>query len=120
MTDKRTLITNTDITNTSNYVGRINTELMTAIGAKQTTINSITGQLILGNGNGLTTTNAGLTFSTNTLNATNFAGSGGGITNIPYFNLINKITVGNGLSITTGSVVASPNLTLNLSSGTQE
>ena len=67
---------------TSNYVGRINTELTTAIGGKQATINSTAGQLIIGNGNGATTTNAGLTWTTATtlLTATNIAGAGSGIT----------------------------------------
>jgi hypothetical protein len=37
---------------------------------------------------------------------------------IPYFNLTNKITVGNGLAISAGSAVASPSITLNLSAGT--
>jgi hypothetical protein len=41
-------------------------------------------------------------------------GSGDGLSNIPYFNLINKITVGNGLAITPGSATTSPNITLSL------
>jgi hypothetical protein len=91
--------------------------LQGALDGKEGSIASTAGQLIIGNGNGLTTTNAGLIFATNTLTTTNLAGSGVGITNIPYFNLTNKITVGNGLAITTGSAVASPNLTLNISGG---
>jgi hypothetical protein len=34
--------------------------------------------------------------------------------NIPYFNLTNKITVGSGLAITTGSATVSPDITLSL------
>jgi hypothetical protein len=75
----------TDINNTSNYVARINTELTTSISGKQATINSTAGQLIIGNGDGFTTTSTGLTWNsvsntltatnltTNTLNATNLA-----------------------------------------------
>jgi hypothetical protein len=92
--------------------------LQGALDGKQASISSVANQIIIGNGNGLTTTSTGLTFSANTLTETNLTGSGGGITNIPYLNLINKITVGNGLAIMTGSVKASPNLTLNLSSDT--
>jgi hypothetical protein len=49
------------------------TGLDTALTGKQNTINSTAGQLIIGNGNGLTTTNTGLTFNstTSTLTATN-------------------------------------------------
>jgi len=66
---------------TSNYVARVNTELTTAIGGKQATINSTANQIIIGNGNGATTTNAGLTWTGgNTLNATNIAGAGSAIT----------------------------------------
>ena len=104
--------------NTSNYVARINTELNTALSTKQATINSTANQIIIGNGNGLTTTSTGLTFVTDTLTATKFSGNGLGITNIPYFNLTNKITVGNGLGITTGTVSTSPNITLELTGGT--
>ena len=61
------------------------TGLDTALGTKQATINSTANQLIIGNGNGLTTTSANLTFnsSTNTLSATNFVGNGSGLTNLP-------------------------------------
>ena len=45
-------------------------------------------------------------------------GSGSSLSNIPYFNLTNKLTVGNGLEISPGSAATSPNLTLNLSAGT--
>jgi hypothetical protein len=58
---------------TSNYVARINTSINTG---KQDIINSIANQIIIGNGNGLTTTSTGLTFATNTLNATNLSISG--------------------------------------------
>jgi len=63
--------------NTSNYVARVNTELTTALGtaisATQPKIISTAGQLIIGNGDGLTTTSTGLTWTsgTTTLNATN-------------------------------------------------
>ena len=53
-----------------------------------------------------------------TVTATLFSGSGNSLSNIPYFNLINKLTTGNGLAITTGSATTSPNLTLNLTAGT--
>ena len=61
------------------------TGLDTALGTKQATINSTANQLIIGNGNGITTTSANLTFnsSTNTLTATNFTGNGSGLTNLP-------------------------------------
>jgi hypothetical protein len=66
---------------TSNYVTRVNTELTTALAGKQATINSTANQIIIGNGNGVTTTNAGLTWTGgNTLNATNIAGAGSAIT----------------------------------------
>jgi hypothetical protein len=39
---------------------------------------------------------------------------GSGNIDIPYFNLTNKITVGSGLSISAGSTVASPEITVNL------
>ena len=58
---------------TSNYVARINTSINTG---KQDIINSIANQIIIGNGNGLTTTSTGLTFATNTLNANNLSISG--------------------------------------------
>ena len=47
------------------------TGLQGALDGKQATINSTAGQLIIGNGNGLTTTNTGLTFSGSTLTANN-------------------------------------------------
>ena len=39
---------------------------------------------------------------------------GSGNIDIPYFNLTNKITVGTGLAITTGSATTSPNITISL------
>jgi len=39
---------------------------------------------------------------------------GSGNIDIPYFNLTNKITVGTGLAITTGSAITSPNITISL------
>jgi len=59
--------------NTSNYVARVNSELTTAIAATQPKIISTAGQIIIGNGDGLTTTSTGLTWTsgTTTLNATN-------------------------------------------------
>ena len=69
--------------NTSNYVASVNTTLTTAIGTKQNIINSTANQIIIGNGNGATTTNAGLTWTGgNTLNATNFSGNGANINNL--------------------------------------
>ena len=59
---------------TSNYVARVNTSLLTTMGTLQPTINSTAGQVIIGNGDGFTTTSTGLTWvggTTNTLNATN-------------------------------------------------
>ena len=64
----------TDINDTSNYTTRINTSLTTAMGTLQPNIISTAGQLIIGNGDGFTTTSTGLTWvggTTNTLNATN-------------------------------------------------
>jgi hypothetical protein len=69
--NKPTLITMTDINNTSNYTTRINSQLTTAIAATQPKIISTAGQVIIGNGDGITTTSTGLTWVTNTLNATN-------------------------------------------------
>ena len=69
--------------NTSNYVASVNTTLTTAIGTKQNTINSTANQIIIGNGNGATTTSTGLTWTGgNTLNATNFSGNGANINNL--------------------------------------
>jgi hypothetical protein len=61
------------INDTSNYVLSTYNLLNTT---KQNVINSTANQIIIGNGNGITTTNAGLTFSNNTLVATNIAGAG--------------------------------------------
>ena len=58
--------------------------LYTSINTKQDSINSTVGQLIIGNGNGKTTTNNSLTFTNNdTLNAPKFVGNGSGLTNLP-------------------------------------
>jgi hypothetical protein len=85
----------TRINNTSNYTlitsnilaARINSTsnvLVSRIDTKQNIINSTIGQLIIGNGNGSTTTNASLTFTNNdTLNAPKFVGDGSLLTNIP-------------------------------------
>jgi len=72
------------VINTSNYIESVNTTLTTAMGLKQNTINSTANQIIIGNGNGITTTSVNLTFnsSTNTLSATNIAGGGAGITGL--------------------------------------
>jgi hypothetical protein len=61
------------INDTSNYVLSTYNLLNTA---KQNVINSTANQIIIGNGNGITTTNTGLTFTNNTLFATNIAGAG--------------------------------------------
>ncbi len=76
--NKPAIITMTDINNTSNYTTRINTELTDVISGKQATINSTVGQLIIGNGNGATTTNTGLTWTTatNLLSTTNLSVTG--------------------------------------------
>jgi len=50
----------------TNYAGN-----GSALSGKQSTINSTAGQLIIGNGNGSTTTSSSLTFSGTTLTATN-------------------------------------------------
>jgi hypothetical protein len=55
----------------SNYTTRINSQLTTAIAATQPKIISTAGQIIIGNGDGITTTSTGLTWTTDTLNATN-------------------------------------------------
>jgi hypothetical protein len=68
------------VDNTSNYVARVNTELLTSMGTLQPSINSTAGQLIIGNGNGFTTTSTGLTWAggtTNKLTATNIATTSG-------------------------------------------
>ncbi len=52
------------------------TSLQSTLDGKQATINSTANQIIIGNGNGLTTTSTGLTFATNTLNATNLSITG--------------------------------------------
>ena len=117
---------------TSNYITRVNTALttsisgkantththvisdvtglQTAIDAKQATINSTANQLIIGNGNGLTTTNAGLTFATDTLTATNIAGAGANITALNMGNaLTGTLAVARGgtgsTALTTGQVL---------------
>jgi hypothetical protein len=77
----------TNDTNVSNYVSSVNTSLTTSIGTKQNTINSTANQIIIGNGNGLTTTNAGLTFVTDTLTATNISGAGANITALNMTNV---------------------------------
>jgi hypothetical protein len=77
------------IMDTSNYIATVNSTLTTSIGTKQNTINSTATQLIIGNGNGLTTTNTGLTFATDTLTATNIAGAGA---NITALNMGNALT----------------------------
>jgi hypothetical protein len=77
------------VLDTSNYIATVNSTLTTSIGTKQNTINSTATQLIIGNGNGLTTTNAGLTFATDTLTATNIAGAGA---NITALNMGNALT----------------------------
>ena len=74
---------------TSNYITRLNTALTTSIAAKQDIINSTATRIIIGNGNGVTTTNAGLTFATDTLTATNIAGAGA---NITALNMGNALT----------------------------
>jgi siroheme synthase (precorrin-2 oxidase/ferrochelatase) len=77
------------VLDTSNYIATVNSTLTTSIGTKQNTINSTATQLIIGNGNGLTTTSAGLTFATDTLTATNIAGAGA---NITALNMGNALT----------------------------
>ena len=47
------------------------TNLQTTLGTLQPRINSTAGQIIIGNGDGITTTSTGLTWTTATLNATN-------------------------------------------------
>jgi hypothetical protein len=65
---------------TTSQISGLDTALTTALTSKQNTINSTVGQIIIGNGNGSTTTNTNLTFSGTTLTATNFSGNGSGIT----------------------------------------
>ena len=43
--------------------------------------------------------------------------NGTGAIDIPYFNLTNKITAGNGISLTTGSSTSSPSISTNLTAG---
>ena len=61
--------------------------LDTALSGKQATINSTAGQIIIGNGNGSTTTNTNLTFTGSTLTATNISGNGSGITSLNAGNI---------------------------------
>jgi hypothetical protein len=77
----------TNDTNVSNYVSSVNMSLTTSIGTKQNIINSTANQIIIGNGNGLTTTNSGLTFVTDTLTATNISGAGANITALNMTNV---------------------------------
>ena len=65
---------------TTSQISGLDTALTTALTSKQNTINSTAGQIIIGNGNGVTTTSTALTFSGTTLTATNFSGNGSGIT----------------------------------------
>jgi hypothetical protein len=62
--------------------------LQTALDVKQATINSIANQIIIGNGNGATTTNTGLTWTTTTnlLTETNIPGNGSTITSLNMWN----------------------------------
>ena len=67
---------------TTSQISGLDTALTTALTSKQNTINSTVGQIIIGNGNGSTTTNTNLTFSGTTLTATNFSGNGASITSL--------------------------------------
>jgi hypothetical protein len=88
------------IDNTSNYVASVNTTLTTAMGTLQPKIISTAGQLIIGNGDGFTTTNTGLTWTggaTNLLTATNISGNGSAITALNMGNaLTGTLAVGRG------------------------
>jgi galactitol-specific phosphotransferase system IIB component len=116
--------------NTSNYIATVNTALTTSIGTKQNTINSTANQLIIGNGNGLTTTNAGLTFATDTLTATNIAGAGANITALNMGNALTgtlavarggtgstALTAGQVLIGNTTAILQTANLTWNTANG---
>ena len=95
--------------------------LDTAISGKQATINSTAGQIIIGNGNGSTTTNTNLTFSGSTLTATNISGNGSGISSLNMGNVNagtlavarggTGVTAFNANQILVGSFTQSGNLT---------
>ena len=72
---------------TTSQISGLDTALTTALTSKQNTINSTAGQIIIGNGNGVTTTSTALTFSGTTLTATNFSGNGSGITSLNAGNI---------------------------------
>ena len=95
--------------------------LDTALSGKQATINSTAGQIIIGNGNGSTTTNTNLTFSGSTLTATNISGNGSDISSL-NMNNVNAgtlaiarggtgVTAFNANQILVGSLSQSANLT---------
>ena len=96
--------------------------LYTSINTKQDSINSTVGQLIIGNGNGKTTTNNSLTFTNNdTLNAPKFVGNGSGLTALNMANVNagtlavarggTGVTSFNANQILVGSLSQSANLT---------
>ena len=95
--------------------------LDTALSGKQATINSTAGQIIIGNGNGSTTTNTNLTFTGSTLTATNISGNGSGITSLNAGNVSTGtlavarggtgVTAFNANQILVGSLTQSGNLT---------
>ncbi len=80
--------TSTSTLTATNYAGN-----GSALSGKQSTINSTAGQLIIGNGNGSTTTSSSLTFSGTTLTATNINASNSltvnGVSIFAYTELIN-------------------------------
>jgi hypothetical protein len=111
------------INDTSNYVLETSNILVNRINAKQNTINSTAGQLIIGNGNGITTTNTNLTFSGTTLTATNISGNGSGLTSLNIGNVgTGTLAIANGgtgrtsytaSQILVGSLTQSTELTWN-------
>ncbi len=87
----------------TNYAGN-----GSALSGKQSTINSTAGQLIIGNGNGSTTTSSSLTFSGTTLTAGNFVGNGSGLTNIPFPGTVGQLYIVGGEWTSTGLYFSTP------------
>jgi hypothetical protein len=69
---------------------------------------------------GIGTNNPNTSYKLNVTGDVNISGGyfvGGSAFTIPYFNLTNKITAGNGIALTTGSASMSPTISTNLTAG---
>ena len=69
---------------------------------------------------GIGTNNPSTSYKLNITGDVNISGGyfvGGSAFTIPYFNLTNKITAGNGISLSSGSASASPTISTNLTAG---